>query len=354
METTDYRFRFTLVFLFVFYAVSGYADVIKTKDGSHLNVNVKSFANGKFIVESQFAGLLSIKQADVKDIITDQDIFIALDNGTTLFGKLEINGSIKKVYSQDGILEVNSHNILALWEKGADNPIAQKPDEPNEKEERKWGYKANINIAGKSGNSEKFSSGGGIKTTWAGLNDKLLLYLKGKRSRENSTTTVKEIITGIDYESSKKSSNHSKYTRLELETDDIESVALRATGALGYGYFFIKSDKQVLRGRTGFQVRNEELDSGDVNTSVGIDLGLYQMKMSKNWGKLTSNLTYTPSLEDSGDYRIYHESALAVPLARSDFWKLRIGISNEYNSLIAKGRKRLDTTYFTNLELSWD
>ncbi len=352
MNIITRRFKLTLICILIFNTISSYADVIKTQDGSHLNVKIKSFGKGKFVVESQFAGVLNIQHADVKDFITDEDMYVALDDGTTFLGKLDISGKIKKIRTKGGILEVSGNNIVAIWEKGAENPLTPKPDKPAEKPT--WGYKANIHISGKTGNSEKFNSGGGLKATRTGLDNKLIIYLKGERSRENSSTTVKEIVAGIDYESSQKSSKHSKYARLELETDDIELVDLRSTAAVGYGYFFKKEDNQVLRGRTGLQVRNEEFKSGDTNSSLGIDLGLYHMKLLSDWGKLTSDLTYTPSFEDIGDYRIYHESSLSIPLARLDFWKLKIGISNEYNSLIAKGRKRLDTTYFTHLVLSWE
>ena len=74
----------------------------------------------------------------------------------------------------------------------------------------------------------------------------------------------------------------------------------------------------------------------------------------KDWTKLVSDITYAPSFEDFGDYRVYHESSFEMPLGKSDFWKLRLGVSNEYNSLVVKGNDRLDTTYFSRLVLSWE
>ncbi len=348
MRIIKHRLKLTLISVFIFNAISSFADVVKTRDGSHLNVKIKSFEKGKFVVESQFAGILNIQQSDVADFITDEDMYVALDDGTTFFGKLDINGKIKKISTKGGLLEVSGNNIVAIWEKGSENPLAAKPEKPEAKSS--WGYESIVNIAGKTGNSEKLTSGGGFKAIRTGLHDKLMIYLRGERSRENSSTTVDEIIAGADYESSKKASKHSKYVRVEFETDDIGLIDLRSTAGLGYGYFFRKEDKEVLRGRTGLQIRNEEFKSGDTNSSLGFDLGFYHMKQLKDWGKLISDITYAPI----GDYRIYHESSLSIPLAKSDFWKLKIGISNEYNSLIALGRTRLDTTYFTNLVLSWE
>jgi hypothetical protein len=41
-----------------------------------------------------------------------------------------------------------------------------------------------------------------------------------------------------------------------------------------------------------------------------------------------------------------------MPITAS-LWKLRIGVSNDYNSEPGPGVKGLDTTYFTRLILNW-
>jgi len=58
-------------------------------------------------------------------------------------------------------------------------------------------------------------------------------------------------------------------------------------------------------------------------------------------------------LNDTSDYRIYHESALDIPLLMSKPLSLRLGIANEYNNLVAQGAQRMDTTYFAKLVYKW-
>ncbi|MBT7299220.1 MAG: DUF481 domain-containing protein, partial [Victivallales bacterium] len=71
------------------------------------------------------------------------------------------------------------------------------------------------------------------------------------------------------------------------------------------------------------------------------------------WGNMVNDVTYSPTLSDWADYRVVHESSLDVPLAKSQIWKLRLGLSHEYNSLSAPGTEDLDTTYFVKLVFNW-
>ena len=71
---------------------------------------------------------------------------------------------------------------------------------------------------------------------------------------------------------------------------------------------------------------------------------------------MTNSLTYVPKFEDFGDYRLKQDSAVELPLGLSDFWKLRLGVSNAYKSFIPVDSEleKLDTTYYTRLILSWE
>jgi hypothetical protein len=59
-----------------------------------------------------------------------------------------------------------------------------------------------------------------------------------------------------------------------------------------------------------------------------------------------------PAFENFSNFVAKHESFYEVPLA-NPAWKLRLGVSNDYNSKPGKGVDKLDTGYFTRLVLSW-
>jgi len=64
-------------------------------------------------------------------------------------------------------------------------------------------------------------------------------------------------------------------------------------------------------------------EADESETSPAIDLGVHHRYHIKDWGKLVSDITYAPSLEDGDNYRVYQETALEIPLAASKVWKIR-------------------------------
>lgn len=346
-----------LIALMLVFSVSiVYADIVNLNDGSVIKGKITETKDGKFKVETAVAGVVSVNVDSVDSVSTDSDVYVAFDNDNTVFGRLVHERGRTKIRTSNGELNVGKERVLAIWHLGQRNPLLP------QLLERKWKYEAAFDLAGKTGNAEKITTAGHLKATMATDQDKLVLYLRGERSKNEGVKSVDEVVGGIDYES-KFYAPHSWYARGELEDDRIEELEIRATAAVGYGYYVFNEEAHELRCRIGFQVRHESFEdtkdamgnrvSGESETSPAIDLGLYHRYHIQDWGKLITDINYAPSLEDSDNYRIYHTSTLEIPLANSDAWKIQFGIANEYNNLVAKGRDRLDLTYFSRLVLNW-
>ncbi len=330
-------------------AATTHGDSVRLRDGSVIHGKIKGTKDGKVSVDTSFAGVVSLKPDMILMVESDSDLHIALQSGNVVRGKMISDNSGRRIQSDQGSIDATHDQIIAVWLPGQKNPLAP----PDDGDKRKWKYEAHLNIAGKTGNSEEISTGGGAKAILESSEDKLLLYMRGESTKNNGTKTTEEIFGGIDYESS-FSERHSWYTRIELEVDDIEQIELRTTAAAGYGHFHIKRDNRTLRSRVGLQFRHESFEKGNSESSPGLDLGLFHMVKATEYGKLTSEIVYTPSFRDFGNYRAYHESSWDFPLLKSNKWFLRTGVSNEYNSMSAKNADRLDTTYFTRLLLQWE
>ncbi len=142
------------------------------------------------------------------------------------------------------------------------------------------------------------------------------------------------------------------YVRSEVGRDALKDLKLYNIDAAGIGRDFIKTDKQTLTGRLGLAYRYESYGGGNNLSTAGLDTGLIHTYVS--WiGKLSNQITYVPAFSNFANYRIQHESSLEMPLAVGEWWKVRLGVSNDYSSKPVKGLKRLDTTYFARLVLSW-
>ena len=326
-----------------------YADEIKLADGSVINGTVQQVFDGKVKIKTAFAGDLEIDQKNVSYIKTDAPVNVATANGKVT-GKLGEDG----LQGQDAPVALGS--ITAVWPEGAADPTLPKPPEG-----RKWKYEATVDIAGKTGNTEKSSFGAGFKATLEGPEDKLLLYINGKHARESHVTTEKEVVGGADFERRIAESRHSWYVRGEYEYDRINDLDPSITAAAGYGLYAVDKEDVKIRLRAGISyVYKDYYSDRKSEDSFGADLSYHhELKLKKflkleNIGDLITDITYTPSFEDGDDYRIYHETSLSMPLGGSKIWALRLGVSNDYYSKVAPGRKHLDTTYFAKLVLTWD
>ncbi len=338
-------FLFALVCITIFSSSIIWGDVIVLDNGSKIIGKIEKVVDGNILIKTDFAGALNIKIERVTSLSSDTPLLVSFPSGNRLYGNIEYKKDETVVKTPDGRLIVEQGGFLAAWLKGAPDPLAP--------ERRKWSYEAGFDIAGKTGNTERVSTGGRVKVKLKGPKDHLLFYLRGSYAKEDGDKTDDEIIGGIDFESmfGKK---HSWYARIELENDDIEELDLRSTAALGYGYYFFNKSNQVLRGRMGFMYRHESYNNVDSESTAGLDFGLYHMYKFEDWGKIVTDITYTPSLEDFGDYRCFHESAYEIPLARSDGWNLQLGVTNEYNSNPVPGNDRMDTTYFSRIVFKYE
>ncbi|MGI5925139.1 MAG: DUF481 domain-containing protein [Lentisphaerae bacterium] len=326
------------------------ADQIVLKNGSVIKGSKLQVHGGKVKITTDFAGELSIDRAHVATMTSDQPVMVNTADGKKTSAVITPAGDGKaSITSELGQIQLPMSDVVAIWPVGAADPTIPPPPAA-----RAWAYEAGLNIAGKTGNTEKFGIGANLKGTLTGPSDKLLLYLKGRYARENSVENEQEIIVGADYEHRIKASKHSWYTRTELEHDEINNIDFYFTGVAGYGYYIADKKDFTIRLRTGLSYQYKTYDDDqDDDSSLGLDFGYHHNIKLQDWGRLTTDITYTPTFDSIHDYRIFHESALSIPIGNTKNWFIRLGISNDYNSRVSDDVDRLDTTYFGQLVYSW-
>jgi hypothetical protein len=122
------------------------------------------------------------------------------------------------------------------------------------------------------------------------------------------------------------------YVRDEGGFDRIKDIDIYNTAAAGVGYDFLKEAKHLLTGRFGLSFRYEGYGNPTQANlkNLGLDFGLnHEWEFATS--KLVDRFTYTPSFADFSNFHFTHESFYEVPLA-DPAWKLRLGLSNDYNS----------------------
>jgi hypothetical protein len=321
------------------------ADVIETKNGARIVGKVIKIDAGSVVVDTDFAGKLAIKQSEVTAIATDAPIAVRLASGTRIDGKVSSSSGALQVAGADGTITTTVDKVAASWPTGGKDPeiVAL---------ERGWAYEASVDVVGKSGNKSQLGTSAALRATLAGVSDKLAFYTAYDRQVTDGTKAADQFKAGVDYQSN-FAGKKSWYVRDEAGFDRIKDIEFYNVAGFGLGYDLIKKPKHTLTGRLGLSYRNENYKNPlttDVNTA-GLDVGLnhtYEFGQSS----LVNRLAWVPSFNDFSNFRLTHESFYEVPLTLPE-WKLRIGVSNDYNSKPGAGVDKMDTGYFTRFVLNW-
>lgn len=321
------------------------ADVVETSNGARLVGEIEKITEGHIILKTTYADVLSIKQSDVTAITTEKPISVRLESGTVLQGVVTTEGGAIKITGADGQLSTSVPKIAATWGAGDKDPrIAAL--------ERRWAYEAAVDITGKTGNSEQLGTQVSARATLKTPEDTLQFYTAYNRQVTDEVKAADEFKAGVDYANNFKG-KRSWYVRDEGGFDRVKDIDLYNVAAFGLGYDIIKEPKHTLTARTGISYRYEGYGNPTTEdvSSAGLDLGLnHEWEFSNS--RIVNRLSIVPTFEDLGVFRLTHESFYEIPLA-APAWKLRLGISNDYNSEPGAGVEELDTSYFTRLVLMW-
>ena len=328
------------------------ADRLELTDGSILNGKLLSAEKGQFKFETKFAGVVTVAQDQIKTFSTDEAVNVGLKAGTQVLGTVAATGTGIAVTAADGQMSANAAAVVAVWRPGADSPEITAAKAAAEKLKRRWAYEASAAINGRTGGSEKFAGSVGFKATLESSEDKLMFNAAINRAQENGNKTADDWKAGVDY-SSFFNTAAVWYARTELSKDKIKNITLRSNSAFGLGRKLAKTDTRDTEVRLGLGYLYETYTGTTPDfASAGLDIALLN-KQTLGWATMNNTLTYTPAFKDFANYRLVHESSFDLPIKTGEFWKLRMGVNNDYQSQPAGTAPKLDTTYFSALILNW-
>lgn len=357
VQTMKARHRVAVLsVLLVSFSSQARADKVVTTDGSQIIGIVQRLAEGKLIIETSFAGTLQIDMTRVKSIVTDAKVNVSLASGDLLVGIMSFpeGGDGQVVETALGPVSIGSVAITAVWPEGQPSPqaIAARSELEKRLEAVKPKWTTTLEAGGQfvEGNTDKLQGRGQLDVRRKTGDDLLRFYASADYSEEDDKRSRNEYKGGVYFENT-LDTRWSWYTRFELEFDEFEDLDLRSTVAGGVGYYWLKDEKRELQTRFGAGYRHETYDNDDTTDDLVLDLGLDIRLELPSRMQFTHTTAYSPSFERFSDYRLFLDTALTIPLADSDAWKIKFGVKNEYNSRPQPGLHRLDSTYYANLVL---
>ncbi len=350
------------------------ADEIKCKDGSVIIGTIESVEDGIITVANAVddAGTTKIKQSEVVSIATADSLFVRTPDNNTVLGKIvpAEEGGKMKVDGGSVQSELDIAQFVGVWRQGDLSP----EEKAAKSKERHWEYELGFSLLGKTGNTESISVGLSAQALMKTPDDALKFYInynygKTKDSERDAdsgeyewTKSADDLHAGGDYEN-----NISEFTfwyaREDLGFDKIKNIKFLSTSAAGLGYRIVEEDDWHFSVRAGFSYRYEsyknymhtdDWDNPDDTSAAGLDFGLHH-DYSWGWGKIVTDITYTPTFEDFfGDYLATHETYVDFKVDSVDYMSVRFGVKNEYRGETASlASRNLDTTYYAQINFSW-
>lgn len=328
-------------------------DKVETLDGSVLTGTIKAISATTITLATDYAGEIILQRDQVTGFNTDEAVVVRLKSGTTLAGLVEHTGNGTLVITgQDATMTTTTAAIAESWVVAESDPQLVRAEEQRDALKRKWSYDASLDIVGKKGNSDEFGAAVALAATLKSPQDTLTFYASLDKASKSGEDTSDEIILGSEY-TAYFAEPWGWYVRGEVERDDFEDLELRTSLGAGLNYRVFKQETHSLELRSGLGFRYESFNNGDNESDPTLDFGLDHHWQFTSWANMSNKLVYTPAIKDFGDFLLTHDSGINIPLGFSQHWDLRFGLRNDYKSLPAAGREKLDTSYYSRLQLHW-
>ena len=217
----------------------------------------------------------------------------------------------------------------------------------------RWFGRAEFGFTFEDGNTDEVDIHGDFRTTREAELSRLILFLRGKYGETDGIKTDNMLLGGSRYEYD-LGERLFTFGQAQLEYDEFEGLDLRLTISGGLGYFFIKSDRQTLRGLAGIGYQHEDFEDGTNTDNILLPLGYEYRLAVRDWFQFRSGLTFYANVTETNDWRFEAENSLEVPIGSTKSWKLRFGVRNDYDNDPLPGIKELDTTVFSTLVYNWE
>lgn len=256
------RLRTGICLMFgLFIAGAGQADTIVLKNGDRLTGTVDSVSGGHVLLQTEYAGRVSIKTDAVAQISTDASFNVRTDAGRS-FGQFAVQGDQQALVSDAGSAPVE---LTAITTAGQSNlKIAQLGSE--------WSSRADLSAIISTGNSDTESYNTLIESVLKHdkVQHSVSLLLSNEAAEAQATKDQLDLDYGYRRFISEKwyASGNAEYFQ-----DRLKDIDERITLGVGMGYQFWDDSFGALSTDLGISYVREELD-GDQQSNPAVRWGL--------------------------------------------------------------------------------
>ncbi len=313
------------------------ADTVTMNNGDKITGTILEVHTQSIIVQSPYAGKLTIDRAAVKTLQSDQAVAIMPDTGAP-----------RQVF-------VSPAPAGTGWQETAAfvPPVTTPPRYTSFLSfGPAWKNQLALGASNTTGNNNSTSVDGSV----------LLHYLKGndeftfKVELDYALTNGQQTAGLFDQNAVYRHAINDKwylYADDDVRYDAIMGISLQAQGTGGVGYWLFKGDKFKWDVRSGPGVTYLKRFDGSENTSPALEAGTRMEYLFNDRISATQDTAYTTSLTEGSIWHIHSETALLTKLDIESGLGLKLAFDDDYENSATADKKRNDTRLTLALTLDF-
>ena len=336
-----------VVLLLVISACPIQADEVLLKNGDRLTGKIKTFADGKLVLESEAAGEVTIPVAKIQTFGSDSPIQVHLKDGTAF------NARVFGAAQPDHFAIQSTETLQAQQFQLADIVSINPPAKPKPK----WSGDLSAALTSTHGNTRTESISASANLRRRTEKDRTHLSADYGRGQQEDPDTGEEMTTEdwwrakgkYDYFFTKKMYG---YVDGRYEKDAIAELDRRVIVGAGSGYQWIESDDLNFSTELGVASLYEKFDNQtDSNSELSFQAGYHVDTLIIKAVKFIHDLTYYPSVDKFSDYYLTATGELRASFTKTMFANFKV-IFN-YDATPAMGQGSTDVKYLLGVGLTF-
>lgn len=323
------RTVWTVAALFGMAAAALAEDQVKLKNGDVVTGKISSLAGGKLVVETAYAGKVTIDWAQVVSVKSDAPIKVTLVTGEEVEGKV--------VPGQEGRLKVES--------AGTTGPVEVDLTKVKYFNQPPVQWHGKLSFAGKitDGNTDTKSFLASAEGTRESEADLFLVRAIFHYGEQEGVLTERNSY-GIGKYELKFSPDLYGYISEELSSDTFKDIGLESITSVGAGYNLVKEKWMDLSLEAGLAYFSTSHKIAPDDSHMGARAAANLRVALPFHLEFKDLYTIYPNFKDSQNYQFRNEASLGTSLGGG--WDLLGGVITEYNNKPAPGIRKVDDTYY--------
>lgn len=333
------------------------ADQIVLKNGDKLTGKIIKKDGDSIVIQTEFAGTVTIKWDAVERIIAEEPVNLELTDGQKIKGTVvtKEEENLEIATKDAGTVEVKKESVEVVRNDAEQLRFEEERDRLlNPGVTDLWTGTADLGLSFTSGNSKTRAFTAGARAARETTRDKISVYANVIKASNSTTgpsvTTADALWAGARYDLN-LSEKTFVFGTADFETDQLQQLDLRAVFGGGLGYRAIRSERTQLDLFAGATVNNEYFDDDTSRRSGEILFGdelKYKLTSSTN---LEQRLVVYPNITRAGTFRSIFDTSLITSLNDWLGWQVTVG--NRFNSDPLEGAVKNDFIFTTGLRATF-